>query len=339
MSTLRVIVVGAGILGSRHARVFQEQGAEIVAVVDPNAERARAVAERTGARHFASLDDAWAGTDCDAVAVATPDHLHREPAVAVLARGKHVLVEKPLATTLEDMEAIAAAAANSSAIAMVNYSQRHVPEYAEIKRLVAGGAIGTPRMLSTHKFDRIYVPTRMIGWGDRTSPIYFMSSHDLDLVYWYLGADPVEVVAQETSGVLQARGVAVHDGVNALVRFADGAIGNIHTSWIHPDSYPLMADGFLQIIGSDGMMMLDNGRRRLSLYRASGSSEQAFAGPHTADEIDGRITGAFAASVRAFMDCIATGREPDTSPRRSLPISRLQAAVIRSLHERQTVRI
>lgn len=340
VSDLRVAVLGAGILGSRHARVFAEQeGATVVAIVDPDAGRAGPVAERVGAAAFASLAAMWDAVECDALAIATPDHLHREAAVAALDRGKHVLIEKPLATTPEDMEAITAAAARSTAVAMLNFSQRYVPEYAWIRQAVRDGAIGTPRMVTTHKFDRIYVPTRMIGWGASTSPIYFMSSHDLDLVHWYLGSDPVEVVAQDTRGVLDAKGVAVHDGLNALIRFADGAIGNVHSSWIHPDTFPVMADGMMQIIGSTGTLTLDNGRRRILAYTARGSIDQTFGGPHTADEVDGRIVGAFTESVREFLACIREAREPETSPRRAMPIARCQAAVVQSLERGQIIKL
>jgi predicted dehydrogenase len=139
--------------------------------------------------------------------------------------------------------------------------------------------------------------------------------------------------------VLDEKGVRVHDGLNALIRFADGAIANVHSSWIHPDSYPVLADGMMQIIGSTGTLTLDNSARRILAYTARGSVEQIFRGPHTADEVDGRIVGAFAESVGAFLASIRTGTEPDTSPRRSLPVARAQAAVIQSISERGPVRI
>lgn len=332
MSRIRVAVLGAGILGARHARVFAEQDeAELVAVIDPVRERAGPVAERHGARPFDALDEVWDAVPFDALAVATPDHLHAAPAVAALDRARHVLIEKPLATTRDDITAIVAAAERSPAVAMVNFSQRFVPEYAWIKRAIEDGAIGDPRMVITHKFDRIHVPTRMIGWAASTAPIWFMSSHDLDLIHWYFGSDPVEVVAQETRGVLAARGIDVHDGMNALVRFASGATASLHTSWIHPDNYPFMADGTLQIIGTSGTLTLENGKRRIVLHNAHGGVEQLFSGPHTADEVDGRIAGAFTASVRRFLECIRTGAELPTSPRQSQPIALLQEAAMRSL--------
>ncbi len=114
MSKLRIAVLGAGILGSRHARVFAEQEeAELVAVIDPSRDRAAAVAERHGARAFGDLREVWDAVPFDALAIATPDHLHRAPAVAALDRGRHVLIEKPLATTRDDVEAIVAASERS----------------------------------------------------------------------------------------------------------------------------------------------------------------------------------------------------------------------------------
>src|SRR5688500_94506 len=120
MNEIRVVVVGAGILGRRHARVFNEiEGVRVVGVADHSLERAAA----TGNAAFASLDDALAKVECDAVAVATPDHLHREPALAALAAGKHVLVERPLATSIADARAMIAAARAQQRVLQVNYSQ------------------------------------------------------------------------------------------------------------------------------------------------------------------------------------------------------------------------
>ena len=340
MAKVRVAVIGAGILGSRHARVFHEHDqSETVAVVDVDETRAKTVADRHGARAYTSLDALFGTEELDALAIATPDHLHREPAVAALTRGKHVFLEKPLATTREDVDAIATAARRSSAIAMVNYSQRFVPEYAAIKRIVADGTIGRPAMVTSHKFDTIHVPTAMIGWAAQTSPFFFMSSHDLDLVRWYVGQDPVEVVARDRRGVLEARGVPVHDGLNVLIAFGREVTANFHASWIHPNSYPVVADGFLQIIGSSGMLSLDNRARRLTLYTAKGSVEQVFSGPHTANEVAGKLVGAFTDSVTEFLAAIRAGREPELSVVRTLPVVEAQLAAMAALKSGAAVRV
>jgi predicted dehydrogenase len=331
MSKLRVAVCGAGILGSRHARVFAEQEeSALVAVVDPDPAR-RAVAEKYGATFYDDLHALLAAETVDAVAVATPDHLHAGPVLLALAAGKHVFMEKPLATTVEDSRAIADAAGRSGLTVMVNFSQRFVTDHRWIKDAVDRGLIGRPQMVISVKFDTIYVPTGMIaGWSGQTSPIYFMSSHDLDLTAWFLGQQPVEVVAREARGTLDGLGFAVHDGLNALIAFDGGATGNFHSSWIHPNTYPKIADGHLQIIGSEGALTYNNRTRVAELHNASGGQRVEFTGPHTADEVGGRITGAFAESVREFIACVRAAREPETSPRRCLPVALAQAAALES---------
>lgn len=338
MTKFKVAVVGAGILGARHARVFHEQPeTELVAIVDVNPARAD-VAQRYACKFYPDLDTLLQFETIDLVAIATPDHLHRAPTLTALAAGKHVFLEKPLATTRDDARAIVAAAAQAQRVVMVNYSQRFVSDHWWIKRVLDDGAIGKPQIVISVKFDTIFVPTGMIrSWSAHTSPIYFMSSHDLDLTCWFLDAKPREVFAHETRGTLDAQGIAVHDGVNALIKFEGGVSANVHSSWIHPNTYPRIADGYLQIIGSDGALMYNNRTRTAELFNRHGGQKIEFTGPHTADEVNGKIVGAFTESVRHFIACIHEQREPQTAPQNTLCVTETQLAVIESLKIRQPV--
>jgi predicted dehydrogenase len=339
MAKIKVAVVGAGILGSRHARVFHElDESELVAVVDNNPERAERVAKLNGAQAHTDLSAMLASAQVDAVSVATPDHLHREPVITALKAGKHVLMEKPLATTTEDARAIAAAVGERTV--MVNFSQRYVSDNVWIKQRIDAGEIGTPKMIVSIKFDTISVPTGMIArWSAQTSPLWFMSSHDLDLVQWFLGAEPVEVVARETRGTLKARGFDVHDGLNALIQYQGGVAANFHSSWIHPNTYPRVADGTLQIIGSEGAITYNARTRTAEMFNARGGEKVEFSGPHTADEVNGKITGAFTSSLLHFLECIRERREPTTSPRQVLCTALAQAAVMESARTGQGVKV
>ena len=113
-----------------------------------------------------------------------------------------------------------------------------------------------------------------------------MSSHDLDLTHWMLKSDPIEVVARDVSGVLQGRGVDAADGLNALIRFGNGASANFHTSWIHPNTYPKIADGYIQFIGSEGAIFYNNRTRTAEIFNTRGGHKVEFTGPHTADEVE-----------------------------------------------------
>lgn len=340
---MRIGVIGTGLLGARHARVWHElTETELVAVCDVNAERAQNIAQQYNARAFTAYDKMFAEMELDAVSIATPDHLHREPVLAALNANLHVLQEKPLATNADDARAIADAAEKSNRVVMVNYSQRFVTDHAWLHDAIARGEIGAPRMIVSVKHDNISVPTGMIrGWARETSPLYFMTSHDLDLVHWFLKADPVRVMAHETRGTLDAQNIPVHDGLNALITFADNAIANFHSSWIHPNTYPRLADGFMQIIGGAGALTYNNRTRTAELFNARGGQKIEFTGVHTADVVDGKITGAFVTSLQHFLACIRAEREPDTSPRRVLPTALAQAAVMDALqtHQPQTLQL
>lgn len=338
MSPIRVAVIGAGLLGTRHARVFAEQPeSRLVAVVDVNQERAQSLATRYGATAYTDFHALLADDQLDAVAIATPDFLHREPVAAAIEAGKHVFVEKPLATTLPDVRELVQRANAAKTVTMVNYSQRFLTDYAWIKGAIDRGEIGQPRMVTSLKFDTIYVPTGMLSWATQTSPFFFMSSHDLDLTHWFLGVDPVSVFAQETRGVLDAKGVSVHDGVNVLINFGGNISTNFHASWIHPDTYPAIADGYMQIIGSEGVITYQNRTRKIEFYNKRGGQEIQFNGPATATEVNGKLVGAFTDSVRHFLDCIQQQREPLTAPRRILPTAEVQLAVGTALERGQPV--
>ncbi len=281
MSEIRVAVVGAGILGKRHARVFGEiDGARLVAVADHSLERAQAAAG--AGRAFTSIEELLAGVECDAVAVATPDHLHVDVVTAALNAGKHVLVEKPLATSVGAARAMIELAERNGLVLQVNYSQRWVPEYAWIKQQIAAGSIGRPRLVQSSKQDTIYVPTRMINWAAHTSPIWFMSSHDIDLVCWFLDDRATSIVARETRGVLDGLGIDTHDGVDALVRYAGGATLALHSSWIHPETYPVLVVDRMSIVGDAGVIEFQSRGRQIECYTRAGGTTMSFSGPQTA---------------------------------------------------------
>src|SRR5262249_29108928 len=136
--TLRVGVIGAGVMGSNHARVLSGlPDISLVGVVDPlPAHRTRA-SELTNCRTFAGLDELVA-EGVDAVTVAAPTHLHHEIALACIARNIHVMVEKPIASSVEEGREIVTAAARAGVTLMVGHVERFNPAVAAIKKAIAG---------------------------------------------------------------------------------------------------------------------------------------------------------------------------------------------------------
>ena len=347
-ATPGVAVVGAGILGARHARVLHElHDARLVAVADLNDTRAREVAGRHGARAFEDygamvreLGPGGSG-ELDAVTIATPDFLHLDPVVAALEAGLDVFVEKPLAMSLDEARRMARLAAERGRVLVVNYSQRWLPEHRRVEALVRGGALGRVAFVESHRWDAAWVPERMISWADRTTPIHFMSSHDIDLVIHWLGERVESVQAVAHRGALEAKGLkGVADGYAAILRFRSGAVASLHSSWILPETFPAAADAHLELIGSEGALWLEGNAREMRLYAGDRSERTTFGGPVTATEVNGKLEGAFTESLRAFL-AAARGRDldPPTSAARTLHVVEVQDAIVLAAESGATVQV
>ncbi|HLW48240.1 MAG TPA: Gfo/Idh/MocA family oxidoreductase [bacterium] len=327
---LTVAVVGAGLLGARHARAYAEMaGCRLAGVYDVDAGRAGAVAARHGVRAFPSLE-ALLRAGVDAVSVATPDHAHHEPAAACLAAAAHVLVEKPLTIDPAEADGLIRLAAERGRVLMVNYSQRWLPESRRIERLIASGALGEIAFIESHRWDAAWVPGRMIaGWAARTTPIHFMSSHDIDLILAWTGRRARRVFAVAHRGARAGEGVV--DGYDALVTLDGGARVSLHSSWILPDTFPAAADSRLEILGAEGAVFLDGNRRELAIFARDHSERVAFAGPRTADDVNGRLAGAFVESLSEFVRAAGVGDlGAPTSAARTRHVVDVQAAVVAS---------
>lgn len=325
---IRVGVIGAGILGSRHVRVFSElPGSSVTAVADPATDRVNKAASSIGARAYTDYHSLLNDPEVDVVSVATPDHLHFEPVMAALRVGKHVLVEKPLATSLSEARRMIREAEAASRILQVNFSQRFVPEHTWAKTQIEAGAVGEVLVFRSVANDTISVPTEMITWAAHSSPLLFMTSHHLDLICWYVNADVEEVYAYQVSRELTRRGISTPDAIEAVVRFDSGAVANLHSSWVLPNTYPTVADSSLEIVGSRGVIQLDLGGAGY-LYSPDAAQKVKLA---TAYEVDGTLYGAFRHSLELFLHSVATGTEPMTSAARTLPVTTIQAAISESL--------
>jgi UDP-N-acetylglucosamine 3-dehydrogenase len=219
-AALRIGVIGAGTMGSNHARVLAGlPDAELIGIVDPLAEqRARAI-EFVGCRAFASLDELIA-EGVDAVTVAAPTHLHHEISLACIARNIHVLVEKPIASTVEEGNEIVAAARRAGVTLMVGHVERFNPAVAAIKQAISGEDILSIGITRVGPF-----PPRMSNVG----VVIDLAVHDIDLIRWFTESDIVEVQPQLSSAVAEREDIAL-----LQFRTASGVLAHINTNWLTP---------------------------------------------------------------------------------------------------------
>src|ERR1700689_859999 len=219
-TTLRVGVIGAGIMGSNHARVLAGlPGATLVGIVDPLPEHRARATELVGCRAFANLDDLLA-EGVDAVTIAAPTHLHHEIALACIARNIHVLVEKPIASTVEEGREIVAAASRAGVTLMVGHVERFNPAVEAIKDAIRNEDILSIAITRVGPF-----PPRMSNVG----VVIDLAVHDIDLIRWFTDSDIVEVQPQLSNAVAEREDIAL-----LQFRTASGVLAHINTNWLTP---------------------------------------------------------------------------------------------------------
>jgi predicted dehydrogenase len=283
-SKLRIGIAGAGHFGRYHAlKVAASTRSSLIGIYDPDAERAKTVGWEAGApeRAFAPLLEA-----IDALIVAAPAEAHYETAAAALRAGKHVLVEKPIAATLEQADALAALAIERGLVLQVG----HLERFSAAFRAVDGRA-GAPLYIEA---------TRIAPFkprGTDVSVILDLMIHDLDLVLALVDS-PIESVDAVGAAVASAH----EDIANARIRFANGAVAAITASRISPRTERRM-----RIFGQDSYLAVDFAARKLTVIGKEGGAPVPGVAGFAMQEVSWEDHDSLAAEHAAFEASVLDG--------------------------------
>ncbi|MHC4563173.1 MAG: Gfo/Idh/MocA family protein [Planctomycetota bacterium] len=339
MKQVRVGVIGAGNWGTAHIRAYsQHASAELAAICDIDEGRARQVAEQWGvAGVYASADEMLAGEELDAVSVTTPDAAHADIVIACAEAGKHILCEKPLATTVDQCQAMIAAARGADVHLMVDWHNRWNPPFHEAWKTIKAGELGDVRYVYYRLNDAIYVPTKMLPWAGESSVMLFLGSHALDTVCWLMPGQPTRVSCRRQEGVLKSMGINTADMYVTVVDFDDGAAAVIENSWILPQSSPALIDHRAEIIGTQGAIYLDPQHcapiAKYTEHTPAGFPNASLPDMFVTPEVHGRQVGFAVESIYHFIECVRDGKQPLTSGEDGLLNTRLILAAEASADE------
>ncbi len=249
-------------MGNGHLEGVIKYGAEIGAICDSKPEKLKEVGDRHNIpeeRRFLDYHDLVNNPDLNVIIIATPDQLHREMSEAFLAAGKHVLCEKPLALTREDLVAIKAAADKAGTLFMVGQICRFTPSFVAVKKLIEDGVIGDLYFVESeyaHDYAKFL-------WDWRQDPLRHGviggGCHAIDLLRWYAG-DPEEVSAYGTHKLLQH--VEPDDSVVSIIKFPNNVIGKVFVSISCKRPYTMRT----VIYGTKGTIICDNTSESFQLY-------------------------------------------------------------------------
>ncbi len=303
-------IIGTGVWGETHLMAYSTHpGARLACICDLDEELVRSRAAEYSAESFTTdYAELLARDDIDAVSIVTPDFLHREIAIAAAEAGKHILIEKPMATTAEECRAMIDAANAAGVRLMVDFHNRWNPAMWNMRQAIEAGDIGEPQMLSLRLNDTIYVPTEMLSWGGHSTVVWFLGSHSVDLVRWFFDDEVKRVYSVARSRVLKERGIDTPDFFHTVLELHGGGVAHIENCWIMSEQYPSVADFKVELIGAEGTMQADiTAHRVCQQFNADGGGSLDVIGRTT---VQGQPSGFAINSIRHFADCVIDGVEP-----------------------------
>ncbi len=261
----QLAICGLGNIGKVHLENLRSlRGCRVVGLFDRNRKELERLSAGLGIRAYGAADDVFADPESSAVVISTPSGSHREYALRALAAGKHVFVEKPLAGTLHDAEAIVAAKAQSDRVVQVGFCERFNVNYMEAKRAVSEGRLGRIRAIQSSR-------TAPYSYSDPTWDLGVLDTavHNFDLILWLMGQRPHSVLAR---GVQVYPDSEIPHTVTTVLSFPDGAMATDQISWMKDDLHPLhqCARSRMVVQGEGGAFEIDLSSRPSSQLSPQG---------------------------------------------------------------------
>jgi predicted dehydrogenase len=349
---LGIAVVGSGRIGTLRARLAAKHPAvRFLAVSDKDPARAKSLADEAGADfHSTDNDEVIGRPEVTAVFVSTPEGEHAAPVCKALERGLPVLVEKPLALSLNDAEAILNTLKRTGGTLRVGYSRRFKECFLRAKEQMVHGRLGTIRGGLARVYNSRAQTFAILKRDPQATPVLDVLTYYVDLMCWFLeGNRPVEVVARGQSGIFRDAGYSAHDVTWALVTFADGAVISFGISYALPANYPTQGQSDrVELLGTDGTMIIDDDHMDHILYTEKGIPHpyvpghvlnMAFLGSNSAgDWAVGDFWGPLANETRAWLDFLSTGRPSiHATPEQALVNLKTTLAIERAVATGQVV--
>lgn len=287
---IKVGVIGVGMMGQYHARLYSKLNCELVGVADKNFELARKIGEMYGTDYYKDYKELL--DKVDAVSIAVPTSLHQKVAMDFIKREVHCLVEKPIASTTEEAEEMIVEADKNDVKLMIGHIERFNPAVLKLKEIVERGTLGRLILISTRRVGPFISRIRDVGI------IIDSATHDIDIARYLVGRDPINVFAK--SGRVKHE---KEDHAIVVLDFEDVA-ASIEVNWFTPHKVRSLV-----ATGTEGIAYLDYLKQGLEVY--SGGKKQVL--KINRDE-------PLMLELKHFLDCIQKDVEPLVDGRKGLKV-------------------
>ena len=289
MANMRAGVAGAGSMGRNHARIYSLlDGVELTAVYDADRARAEAVVAEFGGKAVDTLEDLAAC--CDLASVAVPTVAHREVGCFLLEKGVHVLIEKPIAATVEDAQALVDASRKWERLLAVGHVERFNPVLKQLE-----GRLAKPRFIEAHRLSPF--PNRSMDIG----VILDLMIHDLEVILHLVKSPVVGIDAVGVSVLTSTEDIA-----NARLRFENGCVANVTASRISPERMRK-----IRVFQEDCYLSLDYQQQEGQMYAKVDTGISKF-------DVEIEKGEPLMGELRSFVDAVARGETPAVTGQQGL---------------------
>ena len=328
---MKVAVIGVGSMGRNHARVYSElMEAELIGVSDAGAKQAELVAENYRTHFYRDYRELLENEKPEAVSIAVPTVLHEEIGIAALEAGAHVLMEKPIAATVQEGQRLIATAQRVGRQLMVGHIVRFNPAIQALKQKLAAGELGRIFQIFCRRAGPFPARIRDVG------VVVDLAPHDVDLMRFLVGADPIRVYAETEQRIHTEH----EDLLWGILRFADGVAGSLEINWLTPTKVRETL-----VLGERGMYRVDDLTQDLYFFENAHATDVQWA---TLQALKGVSEGSMTryaiprfeplkAELQAFLHAVQSGQPVPVSGEDGLVALRISLALVESGQSHQVV--
>jgi len=297
-------VIGCGQMGTHHAKIYKSlPGVKLTAICESNEQRRTAASQELGCDGYASIAEMFEKHgEINAVSITMPDNAHLEAVREAMSHNVHILLEKPIAKTLEDGQTILSLLDGYDKTFLVGHLLRYDPRFYALKESISSGELGDIIHINLRRNSPIVGPRRYIGASNLSMHVMI---HDIDYVNWFLNCRAVKVYAKSRSVLLKE--YDMDDVIYALVTYENGTVVCMEACWTLPETSPTIIDDQAEIVGTKGTAYIDACDKGLRLVE---SSKVLYPDTRHWPYVDGVPSGDLNAEVVGFVSSISTGRKP-----------------------------
>ena len=331
MDPIRVAVIGVGSMGRNHARVYNDlPEANLVAVADVNMDAARLIGEQMRIRYYEDYREMLDDIKPDAVSIAVPTAMHTQVAIDVMESGADILVEKPIARTVDEGRQLIHRAAELNRELMVGHIVRFNPAIQALKQKLDDGDLGRIYQIACRRIGPF--PNRIQDVG----VVIDLAPHDLDLMRFISGMDPIRLYAETE----QRLHTDHEDLLLGILRFPDGITGVLEINWLTPTKVREVL-----VLGERGLFRVDDLTQDLYFYENSINQQLSWPALQTLKGVgEGRMTRfvmqryePLKAELQAFLSALYNGHPVPVTGEDGLAALRLAQALVDSGRSHQII--